>query len=85
MLTAKFPLTLTSNTPFNYVTAKSLIPVLHTIYVAVTVYIVHVTPSIVTEVYPSTNPVPTIVMTASSSNLPDWGETVLTIGTTAAE
>ena len=46
---------------------------------------VQVTPSIVTVVYPFKKPVPTIVMTASSSNLPDWGETVLTIGTTLAE
>ena len=34
-----------------------------------------------TDVYPLTKPVPTIVMTASSVNLPDNGVTVLTIGT----
>lgn len=58
-----------------------MIPVLHYIYVLVTLYIVHTTPSIVTVVYASINPVPVIVITASSVNLPDVGVTLFTIGT----
>jgi hypothetical protein len=42
---------------------------------------VQTTPSIVTVVDPLIKPVPTIVITASSVNPPDFGVTVLTIGT----
>lgn len=45
----------------------------------------HVTPSIVTVVYAFTNPVPVIVITASSVNLPVAGLTVLTTGTLVDE
>lgn len=72
-------------TNVNAVGLASLFPVVHTIEVSVTDWIVHVTPSITTETYDDNvpNPEPVIVISVPPIGLAYLGEIFVTRGVSA--